>query len=110
VCGEESIGTLAGIGGPGCSLAPLGTGWIRRISSAQAHPFCPQLPHPNPHGSQVPATGQDALYITGKVSDGPQLLLELRFHRGTLGVDASFKAERADLAGLTFDAIAKALA
>ena len=30
---------------------------------------------------QVPQTGQDALYITGKVMAGPQLLVELRFHR-----------------------------
>lgn len=71
--------------------------------------FTPRLP-PGPCPLQVPQTGQDALYITGKVMAGPQLLVELRFHRGTPGVAASVKCERQDLAPLTFDMLNRVLA
>lgn len=64
--------------------------------------------------AQVPATGQDALYITGRTSTVAgtpmQLLLELRFSCGMPGVDASFKAARPELAGMAFDALQHALA
>lgn len=46
---------------------------------------------------QVPGTGQDALYITGRVADIAQVLLELRFVRGTAGIDVSYKSTRPDL-------------
>lgn len=59
--------------------------------------------------SQVPGTGQDALYITGRASNLGQLLLELRFVRGTPGIDASFKSERQDLAEAVFDVVQRCL-
>ncbi len=59
---------------------------------------------------QVPQTGQDALYVTGRTINGVQLLLELRFLRGQPGIDASFKSERVDLAAMAFDAVSAALA
>lgn len=62
---------------------------------------------------QVPGTGQDALYVTGRAPGpaGPtQLLLELRLTRGAPGVDAAFKSARPELAPLVFEAVEKALA
>eukprot|EP00877_Chromochloris_zofingiensis_P012411 jgi/Chrzof1/7423/Cz02g23050.t1 len=57
----------------------------------------------------VPSTGQDALYVTGRVQGSVQILLELRLSRGTPGVDVSFKSERADLAPLAFEAVQQLL-
>ncbi|GLC57766.1 hypothetical protein PLESTB_001264500 [Pleodorina starrii] len=56
---------------------------------------------------QVPATGQDAIYATCRISAGGvgQLLLELKFVAGAGGVDVSVKAERQDCAQLVFDGL-----
>lgn len=59
---------------------------------------------------QVPGTGQDALYITGRVADVTQLLLELRFMRGSPGIDVSYKSERQDLVDPAVDVLQSALA
>lgn len=75
-------------------------------------------PRPNersdPSPAQVPGTGQDALYVTGRLPGGAgapptQLLLELRLSRGVPGVDAAFKCTRPDLAPFVFDAVGRAL-
>jgi hypothetical protein len=58
---------------------------------------------------QVPGTGQDALYVTGRTINGVQLLVELRLMKGVPGVDVSFKSERADYATFAFDAVSQAL-
>ncbi|GFR45766.1 hypothetical protein Agub_g7219 [Astrephomene gubernaculifera] len=56
---------------------------------------------------QVPATGQDAIYATCRISAGGvgQVLLELKFVAGAGGVDVSVKAERQDVAQLVFDGL-----
>jgi hypothetical protein len=59
---------------------------------------------------QVPGTGQDALYVTGRVFSSAQVLLELRLMRGTPGVDVSFKSERQDLSGALFAVVRSSLA
>lgn len=60
--------------------------------------------------TQVPGTTQEALYLTAKVAAiNTQVLLELRMSAGYPVVDVSFKSERADLAAMTFDAVAKVL-
>lgn len=59
--------------------------------------------------TQVPGTGQDALYITGRVCDITQVLLELRFIRGTAGIDVSYKSERQDLVDPVVEALQCAL-
>lgn len=59
---------------------------------------------------QVPGTGQDALYITGRVADVTQVLLELRFVRATPGIDVSYKSERQDLVDPVVDVLQRALA
>lgn len=59
--------------------------------------------------SQVPGTGQDALYVTGRVFPATQVLLELRLLRGSPGVDASFKSERPELAEPAMDVVRAAL-
>jgi hypothetical protein len=59
---------------------------------------------------QVPGTGQDALYITGRVADVTQVLLELRFVRATTGIDVSYKSERQDLVDPVVDVLQRALA
>ena len=59
---------------------------------------------------QVPVTGQDALYITGRVSDIAQVLLELRFMRGAAGIDVSYKSERQDLVDPVVEVLQSALA
>lgn len=58
---------------------------------------------------QVPGTGQDALYATGRVFNAAQVLLELRLTRGTPGVDVSFKSERQDLADAVIAAVSSSL-
>ncbi|KAF6257431.1 beta-adaptin-like protein C [Scenedesmus sp. NREL 46B-D3] len=58
----------------------------------------------------VPGTGQDALYVTGRVFSSAQVLLELRLVRGTAGVDVSFKSERQDLASALFAVVRSSLA
>lgn len=57
----------------------------------------------------VPHTGQDALYVTGRVALCGQVLLELRLTQGAPGLDASFKSERSDLSGLAFAAVSQVL-
>lgn len=59
--------------------------------------------------TQVPGTGQDALYITGRAADVAQVLLELRCMRGTPGIDVSYKSERQDLADAAVEVLASAL-
>ncbi|KAG2441207.1 hypothetical protein HYH02_010051 [Chlamydomonas schloesseri] len=56
---------------------------------------------------QVPATGQDAIYATCRISAGGigQVLLELKFVAGAGGVDVSVKAERQDVSQLVFDGL-----
>ncbi|KXZ48196.1 hypothetical protein GPECTOR_29g103 [Gonium pectorale] len=56
---------------------------------------------------QVPATGQDAIYATCRISAGGvgQVLLELKFVAGAGGVDVSVKAERQDVAQLVFEGL-----
>lgn len=58
---------------------------------------------------QVPGTGQDALYVTGRVFGSMQVLLELRLMRGTPGVDVSFKSERQELAAAVFAVVRSSL-
>jgi hypothetical protein len=62
-------------------------------------------------GLQVPGSAQEALYVTGRVAGpaGGQVLLELRLTAGQPGVDVSFKSEKAELAAMTFDAVAAVL-
>lgn len=75
---------------------------------ALSHP--PSVPLPLCTHAQVPGTTQEALYLTAKVAAiNTQVLLELRMSAGYPGVDVSFKSERADLAAMTFDAVAKVL-
>jgi hypothetical protein len=50
------------------------------------------------------------LYITGRVADGTQLLLEMRFMRGTPGIDVSYKSERQDLVEPAVEVLQSALA
>jgi hypothetical protein len=58
----------------------------------------------------VPATGQEALYVAGKLAaGGALLLLELRYTPGQGGVDAAFKSSRGDLADAAFESVAEAL-
>ncbi|WIA30567.1 hypothetical protein OEZ86_000650 [Tetradesmus obliquus] len=57
----------------------------------------------------VPGTGQDALYVTGRVFGSTQVLLELRLMRGTPGVDVSFKSERQELAAAVFAVVRSSL-
>jgi hypothetical protein len=59
----------------------------------------------------VPGTTQEALYVTGRVTGpaGGQIMLELRIVPGAAGVDASFKSEKTELAGLAFDAVSAVL-
>ncbi|GIL87927.1 hypothetical protein Vretimale_6284 [Volvox reticuliferus] len=56
---------------------------------------------------QVPATGQDAIYATCRITAGGvgQVLLELKFVAGAGGVDVSVKAQRQDVAQLVFDGL-----
>ncbi|KAG2491509.1 hypothetical protein HYH03_010086 [Edaphochlamys debaryana] len=60
---------------------------------------------------QVPATGQDAIYATCRITAGGvgQVLLELKFVAGAGGVDVSVKAERQDVAQLVFDGLPSVL-
>eukprot|EP00879_Flechtneria_rotunda_P010745 GHRR01011227.1.p1 GENE.GHRR01011227.1~~GHRR01011227.1.p1 ORF type:complete len:891 (+),score=379.26 GHRR01011227.1:368-3040(+) len=58
----------------------------------------------------VPGTGQDALYVTGRVFHAAQVLLELRLARGMPEVDVSFKSERQELADATVGALRNVLA
>lgn len=58
----------------------------------------------------MPGTGQDALYITGRVADVGQVLLEMRFMRGSPGVDVSYKSERQDLVDPVVNVLQAALA
>lgn len=58
----------------------------------------------------MPGTGQDALYITGRVADVSQVLLELRFMRGAAGIDVSYKSERQDLVDPVVEVLQTALA
>lgn len=48
----------------------------------------------------VPNTPQEALYITAKVHNSSQLLLELRFARQQPGITSSFRSDRQDFAPL----------
>jgi hypothetical protein len=60
----------------------------------------------------VPGTGQEALYVAGRLDAGGlahPLLLELRFTRGAPGLEAACKCERADIAPLAFDALRQVL-
>jgi hypothetical protein len=57
----------------------------------------------------VPGTAQDALYITGRVANVGQVLLELRFVRGTPGVDVAYKAERPELVDAVVEALQRSL-
>ena len=57
---------------------------------------------------------EEVLYVTGRVEvpgagGGVQLLLELRFVRGQMGVRVFYRAQRQDLASMACTAIAKAL-
>ena len=61
--------------------------------------------------TQVPGTTQEALYLTGRAGGvDVQILLEIRLVPGVPGLDVSFKCERADLAAMTFEALAQILA
>eukprot|EP00775_Hariotina_reticulata_P007152 gene7152-7367_t len=57
----------------------------------------------------VPGTGQDALYVTGRVFHTAQVLLELRLLRGVPGIDVSFKSEKQELANAVIDVVRAAL-
>lgn len=61
------------------------------------------------HELQVPGTGQDALYATGRVHHAGQVLLELRLVQGRPGVDVAFKSERQDLADAVITAVRSSL-
>ncbi len=56
----------------------------------------------------MPGTSQEALYVTARVAGpgGAQIMLELRMVVGQAGVDASFKSEMQELAGMGFEAVA----
>lgn len=56
---------------------------------------------------------EEVLYVTGRVGlpvAPAQLLIELRFALATPGIRAFAKSERADMAGLAFEAVSAALA
>eukprot|EP00798_Chlamydomonas_sp_ICE-L_P007115 gene7115-219_t len=58
----------------------------------------------------VPGTSIEALYVCARVGGvDAQIMLEIRLTVGTPGVDVSFKAERADLAAMTFDAVSQVM-
>lgn len=72
----------------------------RELKFKKAHKACPLK-------LQVPNTPQQALYLTGRVTGpgGAQIMLELRLVPCQLGVDVSFKSEKADLSQMAFTAV-----